>query len=151
MRKGTDATLFGTSGLLWRAGSTARRVATVALLVLFLSLLSGCESDQAVVWQADAVSPDGAYTVHAETVQQSGPGNAWISTTVKLTQTGQETGVDILVLSHNLLPRPPGYAVQMRWLDPRRIRLAWAAGSEVDFRAVRAIAVDIESAPRGKE
>ena len=112
-----------------------------------LSLVSGCESDQAVVWQADAVSPGGGYTVHAETVQQSGPGNAWVSTTVNLTQKGQETGVEILGLSHDLLPRPPGYAVQMRWLGPRRLRLAWAPGSKVNFQAVRGITVDIEAVP----
>jgi len=111
-----------------------------------LSLISGCESDRAVVWRADAVSPDGGYTAHAETVQQSGPGNAWISTRVKLTQKGQEVGVEILGLSHKVLPRTPEHAVQMRWLGPRRLWLAWAPDSEVDFLAVRAIAVDVEAA-----
>jgi len=110
-------------------------------------LLGGCESDRAVVWQADAVSPDGAYMTHAETVQQSGPGNAALWTTVELRQKWRETGVEILGLSHDLLPRSPGYAVQMKWLGPRRLRLAWAPDSEVNFRAVRAITVDIEAGP----
>jgi hypothetical protein len=122
-------------------------MAVAALLVWLFMLLSGCESDRAVVCQADAMSPDGGYKVHAETVQQSGPGNAWVSTTVKLTQKGQEAGVDILGLSHHLLPGPPGYAVRMRWLGPRRLLLAWAPGSEVNFQAVRAITVDIEAGP----
>lgn len=146
-RKATDKALSRSSDLLGWTGSRSRRAAVAAVLMGVLSLVSGCESDQAVVWQADAVSPDGGYTVHAETIQQSGPGNAWIWTTVKLTQKGQKTGVDILGLSHDLLPRPPGYAVQMRWLGPRRLRLAWAPGSEVNFQAVRAITVDIEAGP----
>jgi hypothetical protein len=110
--------------------------------------MCGCESDQAIIWQADAVSPDGRYKVHAETVQQSGPGNAWVSTEVKLAQKGQEEGVDILVLSHDRLPQPVQDAVRMTWVDGKNLRLEWLSGSEVDFQAVRAMGVDIKALPR---
>jgi len=145
-RKGADAAL-STFPCPWtRTGSKTRRSVIAAVLMPVLFLVIGCGSDRALVWQTDAVSPDGGYTVHAETVQQSGPGNAWISTRVKLTQKGQNLGVDILGLSHDRLPRPPGYAVQIRWQGPRRLRLAWTPGSEVDLQAVRAIGVDIDAA-----
>ncbi|NII53795.1 hypothetical protein [Luteibacter sp. SG786] len=120
-------------------------------MLAFLFLLNGCESDQAVVWRTDSVSPGGEYTVHAETVQQSGPGNAWISTTVTLRQLGQKAGVHILDLSHDLLPRPPGSAVDITWAGPRHLVLVWAPGSEVGFQAGKAIEVDIDAMPRRQE
>ncbi|WP_448097229.1 hypothetical protein [Luteibacter yeojuensis] len=137
------------SGYLTETPVSRSRCAVVGVLFIGVLLsMCGCESDQAIIWQADVVSPDGRYKVHAETVQQSGPGNAWVSTEVKLAQKGQEKGVDILVLSHDRLPQPVQDAVRMAWVDGKNLRLEWLSGSEVDFQAVRAMGVDIKALPR---
>lgn len=116
-----------------------------------LVLVSGCQSDRAVVWQKDVVSPDGQYTVHAETVQQSGPGNAAVWTTVELRQTWRESGVMVLDLVPIQLPPPGQDAVRINWRDARHLKLSWAPGSKVTFQAVKAIEVQIEAGPSGQE
>ena len=136
-----------TTGPLRRGLFSRWRLFAFTLLAFNALALSGCQSDQAVVWQTDVASPDGHYTVHAETIQQSGPGNAWISTTVELIQTGQEKGVEILNISHSMLPRPASNAVRATWIGERKLRLEWHPGSELEFQAIRSSGVDIEAFP----
>lgn len=110
--------------------------------------VSGCDSDRAVVWQANVASPDGNYRVHAETVQQSGPGNAWVSTQVTLGQGGPDRAFEILSLSHDIVPPPGIDPVSIHWTGPRTLRLEYLPSSNVDFEAIKGAGVEIESVPR---
>jgi len=136
VRKGTDAPLSGPSGILWRAGSTARWVATVALLVLFLSLLSGCESDQAVVWQKDLPSLDGSRVVVAKTTQYSGAGTAAVFTTVEIARAdGERKPVEILVFEVPNETKPATITVDMSWVDATHLDVAYPRDAKLSFRA----------------
>ena len=53
--------------------------------VSLCALILGCTSrDDLVVWKAELASPDGVWLAIADTVQNGGPGNAEIHTTVFL-------------------------------------------------------------------
>ena len=123
-------------------------VRNVALAAIGMSLavsLAGCGKDWAVTWQADAGSSDGHYQAHAETIQQSGPGNAALWTEVRLTQKGRVEGSTILVLMHNNSPQDVRNAVRMTWVGDSKLRVEYTASSDVAFQAVKAAGVEIES------
>lgn len=115
--------------------------------VLIFPILSGCSKDSDVIWESTIQSKDGRYIAHAETIQQGGPGNATVETEVTLTQSGQKDGTRILILSHDDAPQPVKDTVQIKWIEARKLQLTYITSSHVEFQAVRAAGVDIESAP----
>ncbi|TCV96429.1 hypothetical protein EC912_102780 [Luteibacter rhizovicinus] len=114
------------------------------------SLLTGCYSDQAVIWKADSTSQDGRWTSHAETVQQGGPGNAWVSTQVTLVQKGRDDYQLIASFSHIKAAYPVLEAVTMTWINPQHLDIAYRPDSEVDFQAVKLASVTITLHPRDR-
>lgn len=112
--------------------------------------VSACSEDRGIIWQANAASPDGRYQAHAETIQQGGPGNADVSTEVRLGQGGTDKGVEIVVLSHNNVPQPVRDAVSMSWTGGTSLLVEYLPSSHVEFQAVKASGVTIEVRPRAR-
>lgn len=119
------------------------------LLAACLALV-GCGEDSAVVWQAHVKSPNGHYQVNVATIQQGGPGNAALYTLVKLSQREDGDGIDIVDLSHNRMDEIAGGPVKVVWLDDANLRIEYVASSHVNFQAIKAAAVAIETLPMSK-
>ena len=113
-------------------------------------LVCSCGDERGIIWHAEAASPSGRYLVRAETIQQGGPGTASVSTEVKLTQGLSDKGIDILILSHDGMPQPVLNAVTMVWLGDNTLQLDYLPSSHLEFKAVRASGVEIETAPRSR-
>lgn len=125
-----------------------RSVTRIGGLAVCTWLVSACSDDQAVIWQAHVKSPDGHYEANAETIQQSGPGNAWLSTVVKLSQGKDDEGFEILLFSHSSAQELAGGAVSMTWVDNKTLRVKYVPSSTVEFQAVRGAGVTIDLEPR---
>ncbi|QWT19105.1 hypothetical protein KPL74_15290 [Bacillus sp. NP157] len=117
------------------------------LVMATCSAMVGCGDDRAVVWEAHVKAPDGHYRVNAQTIQQSGPGNAALSTRVKLSQRDDDEGDDILDLSHSQMAEVINGPVKVVWLDNTTLRLEFVPSSHVDFQAIKAAAVTIDAVP----
>ena len=93
------------------AGSSrgsARGIALSIVLAVICCLLTSCSPS--TVWKAELPSPDGRYVAVARTLQQGGPGNNWIVTSVSLEQARiPQTRTEVLSFSckgqfQNLIP-----------------------------------------------
>lgn len=119
----------------------------VVLAMALIPSVSSCNDDHSVIWSADIASPDGAWLVHAETIQQSGPGNAAVFTEIGLGQRGQHQRTIIVGLSHSIAPRPLEPPVAMRWSTNRKLTVEYDPSSEVNFQAVKLADIEVTAEP----
>jgi hypothetical protein len=113
-------------------------------------LACSCSDERGIIWHAEAASPNGHYLARAETIQQGGPGNAWVSTEVRLMQGESDKGIEILILSYDDAPQPVPDAVSMTWDGDKTLHLKYSPSGHLDFQAVRASGVDIDTALRSR-
>jgi hypothetical protein len=107
----------------------SRSVVWAAIGVSVVTVLACC--DCATIWSTQARSPDGQFVASAETVQNGGPGTAYIATTVTVRQSFKTEGPDVLVLS-NLLPD-----LRLTWLTPTHLKISYTKPATVEFQAIR--------------
>lgn len=119
-------------------------------LIIGTVLACSCSDERGIIWHAEAASPSGKYLARAETIQQGGAGTASVSTEVKLTQGSSDKGIDIRILSHDDMPQPVLNAVTMVWVGDNTLQLDYLPSSHLEFKAVRASGVEIETAPRSR-
>jgi hypothetical protein len=104
-------------------------------------LACGCQ-DSAIIWSAQSRSPDGRWLVSASTEQFSGPGTAYVGTTVYLKQDSHPQ-VEILELS-NESAYPAGVtSIGMNWLTPSHLELTYQGHASLNFQAVKCGGIDI--------
>jgi hypothetical protein len=121
--------------------------ATSLITIAVYVLLSGCGPK--TIWSAEARSPDGHWVASARTDQYSGPGNAGLYTTVELRRTsGQKSPMEILLLDYQAA-YPSEANVEMIWLTPSHLEMAYNTHADIDFQAVKCagIAISVRELP----
>jgi putative transposase len=61
-----------------------------------------------------------------------------------------DEGIDILILSYDDVPQPVLDAVSMTWNGDKNLQLKYSPSSHLEFQAVRASGVEIDTAPRSR-
>jgi len=129
--------------------SFKKRFVRTCAAVALLSGLAACGNDSAVVWQAQATSPDGSKKVVAKTEQFSGPGTAAVYTTVSVARSdGGGEPVNVLVLRNPNAKPVSALEVQMVWRDSGHLDLTFDKSAKRTFEAVLYGEVVISSSQR---
>ena len=115
-----------------------------------------CSCSPTTVWKVQDTSPSGHYTATARTLENSGPGNAWIVTSVYLEQTNiPESRMEVLgFFCKGPVPHPftldnaanvgGTIGLQMTWLSPTHLQVTYdGRKGKVEFQAVRFQVIDI--------
>jgi hypothetical protein len=123
------------STLLWAIGFF-----TVASCMLMF----GCRDEGTTIWSKEMRSPDGRWLATAATRQWSGPGNAYVATTVYLKQKdSQQPPVEVLGFSNDSA-YPSGVTnVTMDWVTPKHLNVTYGSHATLDFQAVKCSGIDI--------
>jgi hypothetical protein len=113
------------------------------LVVGVCIVVSGCKGSEKV-WSAEARSPDGNMLASARTIAQSGFGTGYIGTVVYLNRIkGSQPPMEILQLSDDYETPSDEISVEMKWLAPTHLELAYKGHRTLDFQAVKCVGVDI--------
>ena len=106
-------------------------------------MASGCQ-DSATIWSAEVRSPDGNWLAKAHTEQYGGPGTASVQTSVYLRRiNGSQPPVEILELSNDSAYPSGITSVDMNWVTPSRLDLAYKGHAILDFQVVKCAGIDI--------
>jgi hypothetical protein len=105
-------------------------------------LTFGCGIACAVIWSAESRSPNGHYLASASTEQCSGPGNAFVGTTVYLKQDSQAP-VQILGLTNESAYPSGTTTVGMNWLTTSHLELTYKGHATIDVQVVKCAGIDI--------
>jgi hypothetical protein len=123
------------------------------------ALISGCTdsaknndsaigNDSATIWSGEAQSPDKHYVASARTEQDSGFGTAAVYTTVYLKQNAQKPTA-ILVFA-NETAYPLGVtAVDMTWITPSHLSVAYKGNANIEFQVIKCAGVEISIEKKG--
>jgi hypothetical protein len=123
-----------------------RRVILSSILAV-CTLVSGC-NDSAIIWSGESQSPSKNIVASASTEQQSGFGTAGVYTTVYLKQNAQKPTA-ILVFS-NETAYPLGVtAVDMTWVTPSHLNVAYKGNVNIEFQAIKCAGVEISIEKKG--
>jgi hypothetical protein len=112
-------------------------LATIGVCVLVF----GCK-DSAIIWSAESRSPDGHWLVSASTEQFSGPGTAYVGTTVYLQQDSNPR-VEILGLANDSAYPAGVTSVGMTWLTPSHLELTYEGHASLNFQLAKYAGIDI--------
>lgn len=115
------------------------------LLIVGSGALVCCDGPR-TVWSTESRSPDGKMIAHAWTVETSGIGTGNPGTFVDLNWTnGSQSPTLILAFAYGAdQPGHPGDKnVELNWLAPTHLELAYSGGRTVDFQAVKCHGVAI--------
>lgn len=131
------------------SGHKPSTVLAALALAAALALSTACSSP-VVTWSARAVSPDGRWVATAESLQWSGPGNAYDATTVSLAPANRPKHArQVIQISQQYAT----IQLCMRWAGPGSLRVAYApsarAGDHVslDYQVARLWGVVISAGP----
>jgi hypothetical protein len=115
-----------------------------SLLILGVCLLvSGCKSSE-IIWSAEVRSPDGNMVARARTVARSGFGTGYIGTAVYLSSAkGSPPSTVILQLTDTFEKPSDEITVEMKWLTPTRLELAYKGHRTVDFQVAKCAGIDV--------
>jgi hypothetical protein len=133
---------------------------------ILCALILGCGTrDDAVVWKEQTKSPDGLWLATADTIQNGGPGNAEIHTTVFLQHESTKDAPQEIFVAECDGPMPHPYALDnnankggciglsMAWVTPKHLRLTYETrqGTHVLFQVAKLsdVEITIESVGRG--
>ncbi len=130
----------------WKQIPSSIRLLTSALLlsVTACMLMVGCRGGSEKLWSANVKSPDGKWLAKAQTIAQSGFGTGYIGTKVYLNWTeGSQPDVQILGLSYEY-EVPRGITdVDMKWVTPEHLDIAYKGNASVVFQAIKCGGIDI--------
>jgi hypothetical protein len=118
----------------------SRAISFVAVAVC--AFLSGCNGSE-TIWSAESRSPDGKMLASARTIARSGFGTGAIDTEVYLKWSRSSPPVLVLGFSYES-EFPVGItAVEMKWLTPTHLEVAYKGHATLGFQAVKCSGVDI--------
>ena len=119
----------------------AYRKLILSSILAACTLVSGC-NDSATIWSGEAQSPNKNFVASARTEQHSGLGTAGVYTSVYLKQNTQKP-TTILVLS-NESAYPLGVtAVNMSWVTPSHLNIAYKGNANIVLQVVKCAGVEI--------
>jgi hypothetical protein len=111
----------------------------LALIVsLIVAATAGCEPNPVTVWSTQASSPDGKWVALARTDRYSGPGNAYISTTVLLRSTTRSTDQAVIEYPDG------GFPLYLVWLTPSRLQVRLNKHVDLNLQVVKFANVEID-------
>ncbi len=114
----------------------------MAFLLLAVATVS-CLSP-ATIWSEDFKSPNGYWVGTAVTKQWGGPGTAAIITSVLLKRAGSSDSPQLVFQLDNETVWPKGItSLQMTWLTPTHLQIAYKGHATVIFEAIRVADLDI--------
>ncbi|MGC2657720.1 MAG: hypothetical protein WA324_07060 [Bryobacteraceae bacterium] len=106
--------------------------------------LSSCRDDGTIVWSEAVHSPDGRWLVSADTRQWSGPGTAYVGTSVYLKSIGSSRPAVELLEFSDPSAYPMGVTrVKMTWLTPTHLDVTYGSQSTLDFQVVKCQGIEI--------
>jgi hypothetical protein len=107
-------------------------------------LVSGCRDEGTTIWSKEVRSPDGSWLATAATKQWSGPGNAYVATSVYLKEKGSaQPPVEVLGFSNDSA-YPSGVTnVTMDWVTPTHLNVTYGSHATLDFQAIKCSGIDI--------
>ena len=111
--------------------------------------MSGCRDQGKIIWSNELPSPDGHWLASAVTRQWSGPGNAFVATTVYLKWTsGSQSPIEILGFE-NASAYPSGITnVKMEWITPSHLGVTYGPNATLNFQAIKCdgVGISVQSA-----
>ena len=111
------------------------------MLIAGCALLAGCRDEGTTIWSKEARSPDGYWLATARTKQWSGPGTAYVATSVYLKRTnGPKDEIEVLEFSHEDTPR---MYLAMDWVTPKHLDVTYGSRATIDFQAIKCSGIDI--------
>lgn len=117
----------------------AERFTAWLFIVMLYACVSacGCKNTQ-TVWSTKAVSPDGKFVATARTSANSGFGIDGIPATFVYLNwaTGSQKPMEIMEFANESVPSNIG-KVEIKWISPRHVEIAYSAGQDIEFQAVR--------------
>ncbi len=128
------------------AGAIASiRMATAALILGVCVLASGCKGEGSeTIWSAEARSPGGNMLASARTVANSGFGTGYIWTAVYLSRTNESRSPTAILQLSDTFERPSDeISVEMKWLTPTHLEVAYKGHRTLDSHLVRWNGIDI--------
>jgi hypothetical protein len=104
----------------------------------------GCKDGGTTIWSADVRSPDKNWIASANTQQWSGPGTAYVATSVYLKRPdNSKPPIEILEFANDSA-YPSGITnVEMNWLTPSHLEVAYKGHPSLNFQAIKCAGVDI--------
>jgi hypothetical protein len=133
-------------------GLSSIRKAILLLVVVVCVSASGCKGGSETIWSSETRSPDGKMIASARTVAQSGFGTGYIGTFVSLSSAkGSQPPIAILQLSDTFETPSDEISVEMKWLTPTHLELAYKGHRTLDFQAVKCSGVDISVQDLGSD
>jgi hypothetical protein len=124
-------------------GISTRQV-MLLLTIACAVLVTGCRDEGKTIWSAEIRSPDSRCLATANTKQWSGPGTAYVATSVYLKLIDNSaTATQVLGFS-NESAYPIGVtAVHMEWLTPKHLNVTYGSHATLDFQAIKFAGIDI--------
>src|ERR1700761_966897 len=118
-----------------KALASNRDLVWLVLSLCAYALMPGCRDEGAISWSKEVRSPDGQWLAIARTRQWSGPGTAYVATTVELKKFGSSRrAIEILDFRHEEAGRM--YLV-LKWLTPKHLDVTYDSGAQLTFQAVK--------------
>jgi len=117
---------------------------TLLLPIAICLLAFGCKDSGTTIWSADTPSPDRNWVASASTKQWSGPGTAYVGTSVYLKRPDDsKPPIEILEFANDSA-YPSGITdVEMTWLTPSHLEVAYKGHATLNFQAVKCAGIDI--------
>ena len=136
-----------------RANAMFRTAATYVIIAL-CALLVGCRDQGTTIWSKGVPSSDNEWVATAVTKQWSGPGNAYVETTIYLKRTsGSQRPVEILNFPEVGPSSRPGWPMTIKWITNSRLDIAVDSRSNLGFHKMAGIEISVEdvSNPKRKD
>ena len=119
------------------------RVAWCSVVLIAICAGSmGCRDEGTTIWSREVQSPNGKWLASAQTKQWSGPGNAYVETSVYLKLIADKQP-PVQVLDFPNESDFPGGAVNVEWTSPNHLTVTYRGQPTFNFQAVKCGDVDI--------
>jgi hypothetical protein len=110
-------------------------------MLFAVCLLSGCRDKGTTTWFKEVRSPDGRWLATATTKQWSGPGAAYVATSVYLKRSeGPPNDIEVLAFSHEDAPH---MYLKMDWVTPEHLDVTYGNHATLDFQAIKCAGINI--------
>ena len=118
--------------------------ATWLIVVGITISLSGCRDDGTIIWSKEVGSPDGQWLASAATKQWSGPGNAYVATSVYLKgKDSSQPPIEVLGFSNDSAYPAGATSITMEWVTPKHLDVTYGSHATLDFQALKCAGIDI--------